>query len=452
MKRTTDSGAGCTQNQDYGRNSLSELPPAHGGGALGFVRRLARGVVRRVVGQLCGRALLDAGFRTCCWSLRWPTGWPICCDSISTSSPPSMRPVLVQPGLGGRRQAACLLPAGTVPRLVALCDVRRSGRVAPRRDRCRCSWLAAVNFFFRLPHQIPRGVLDSRLHHDDRHAGRRAGELADVPRSLPADARRQGLPLGAAGGHRSLQRHSRPSDSIAFPPALPRARLSGHRRSRQRARGWARFPSSASWKTSARSPRAYRATDVLVVAGTLPGRRLRDLMEACEQGELEPEDHPLAGGPPGRRQPRPDPRHRNQRPLGPRSRHARHREHRQAARRAPGDGHRRRRQHRLGNLPADRRVSTRNRWSSSAAARTASSPSSGNSATCTRRPTLHPCIADVTNRRADGADLRGASPRGRLPRRRPQARAADGSQRRRGDPQQRLRHQVRGRPGRPATA
>ncbi len=29
-----------------------------------------------------------------------------------------------------------------------------------------------------------------------------------------------------------------------------------------------------------------RATDVLVVAGTLPGRRLRSLMEACQQGNL----------------------------------------------------------------------------------------------------------------------------------------------------------------------
>ena len=49
---------------------------------------------------------------------------------------------------------------------------------------------------------------------------------------------------------------------------------------------WARFPSSASWKTSAKSPSAYRATDVLVVAGTLPGQRLRGLMEACEQDGL----------------------------------------------------------------------------------------------------------------------------------------------------------------------
>ena len=31
---------------------------------------------------------------------------------------------------------------------------------------------------------------------------------------------------------------------------------------------------------------AYRATDVLVVAGSLPGGRLRRLMEACEQGDL----------------------------------------------------------------------------------------------------------------------------------------------------------------------
>ena len=30
----------------------------------------------------------------------------------------------------------------------------------------------------------------------------------------------------------------------------------------------------------------YRATDVLVVAGTLPGRRLRELMQACERGKL----------------------------------------------------------------------------------------------------------------------------------------------------------------------
>ena len=32
--------------------------------------------------------------------------------------------------------------------------------------------------------------------------------------------------------------------------------------------------------------KAYRATDVLVVAGTLPGQRLRELMQACERGKL----------------------------------------------------------------------------------------------------------------------------------------------------------------------
>ena len=46
----------------------------------------------------------------------------------------------------------------------------------------------------------------------------------------------------------------------------------------------ARSPSSARWKTSGEIAAAYRATDVLVVAGTLPGQRLRGLMEACERG------------------------------------------------------------------------------------------------------------------------------------------------------------------------
>ena len=101
---------------------------------------------------------------------------------------------------------------------------------------------------------------------------------------------------------------------------------------------------------------AYRATDVLVVAGTLPGQRLRGLMEACQQRRSEPEDHPLLGGPLGRRQPGPHPRHRDQRPLGPRSRDPGHGEHRPAAGRAAGDGDRGRRQHRLRNLPPNHRL------------------------------------------------------------------------------------------------
>ena len=152
---------------------------------------------------------------------------------------------------------------------------------------------------------------------------------------------------------------------------------------------------------------AYRATDVLVVAGTLPGQRLRDSDGGLRTGRLEPEDHPLLGGPPGRRRPRSHPRHRNQRPLGPRSRDPGHGEHRQAARRAARHGHRRRRQHRLGNLPPDHRLPSANPWSSSAAARTASSPSRGNSATCTPPTALLSLHRRRDQSGADGADLQG---------------------------------------------
>ena len=51
---------------------------------------------------------------------------------------------------------------------------------------------------------------------------------------------------------------------------------------------------------------------------------------------LGAEDHPLHGGPAGRRQPHPRPRHRNQRPLGPRAGAVGHGEHRPTDRRAHG--------------------------------------------------------------------------------------------------------------------
>ena len=79
---------------------------------------------------------------------------------------------------------------------------------------------------------------------------------------------------------------------------------------------------------------ASQATDVLVIAGTLAGSRLRNLMDDCEQAGLNLKIIRPPGRPPRRRPPHPHPRHRNQRPLAPRPGAVGHEEHRQAAGRA----------------------------------------------------------------------------------------------------------------------
>ena len=68
-----------------------------------------------------------------------------------------------------------------------------------------------------------------------------------------------------------------------FRTAVPRAGFAGHRRRRRRDARRPDSRSSAALEDIGEIAAAYDVTDVLVVAGTLPGPRLRKLMEACEQ-------------------------------------------------------------------------------------------------------------------------------------------------------------------------
>ena len=142
--------------------------------------------------------------------------------------------------------------------------------------------------------------------------------------------------------------------------ALSRARFVGHGRRRQRRPPGPNPHSRQRWTTSAALPPRSRRPTCWWSPARLPGRRLRSLMEACRQGNLNLKiirslEDRLEGD--------------NHVPirdieindlLGRDPVDARHREHRQTAGRAPRHGHRGRRQHRLGNLPPDPQLPSRN--------------------------------------------------------------------------------------------
>ena len=83
------------------------------------------------------------------------------------------------------------------------------------------------------------------------------------------DAKR--CPLGAAGWNGSLQRNSRPSDPIQLSSALSDPRLAGHGRRRNGAR-LGQIPILGKLEDVCEIAASRVRRDVLVVAGTLPGR------------------------------------------------------------------------------------------------------------------------------------------------------------------------------------
>ena len=189
------------------------------------------------------------------------------------------------------------------------------------------------------------------------------------------------------------------------------------------------------------------ATDVLVIAGTLPGGRLRSLIETCNQAGLHLKIIPSL----------------EDRLDGDSRIPIRDIEINDLLRREPVQldtaaigrllegpdrhGDRGRRQHRLGDLPPGPEVQPQG----PGPRRPRREPHLRHRARTRRRARLHGAVHLHRRRRPtrpDAAALRAVPPRGGLPRGRPQARAPDGGQRRRGDQEQRLRHQVRGRPGR----
>ena len=79
------------------------------------------------------------------------------------------RLLLFHAGMGGRHSAPSLRPLGTIPRLVALRDLRRLDRFAPRvRGLAWSHWSRSTTS--SNCSSIPRGVIASRLHLDPRHA------------------------------------------------------------------------------------------------------------------------------------------------------------------------------------------------------------------------------------------------------------------------------------------
>ena len=94
-----------------------------------------------------------------------------------------------------------------------------------------------------------------------------------------------------------------------------------------------------------------KATDILVIAGTLPGLAVAEPDERLRKGRPEPEDHPPPGRPPRRRPSHSHPRHRDRRPAAARPGPIGHQDDRQAPGGPHGHGDRGGGQHRLGNLP-----------------------------------------------------------------------------------------------------
>ena len=186
-----------------------------------------------------------------------------------------------------------------------------------------------------------------------------------------------------------------------------------------------------------------RPAVVVVANPELPGRAVRDIATACTAAGVRLRTVPAMSG----CRPEPASRWRGFAMSGSRTCSAREpvpqaeRRRRRVPARPPRAGHRRRRLDRLGAVPPGRPLRPAAAGPARSAARTRSSTSSASCAgRCRRRRPLGRSSPTCATRPRSSGSSRAQRPARGVPRRRAQARAADGGAPRRGGQEQRRRH------------
>jgi FlaA1/EpsC-like NDP-sugar epimerase len=145
--------------------------------------------------------------------------------------------------------------------------------------------LASINYFARLPHQIPRGVLvlDFILTVASLGAVRASWRMfREILHPMYGDAKcRWALLVGTDLSNGILAHQIQSHYHLPY-------RIRGLLATEEVGAGarLGQIPILGKLEDVCEIARASRATDVLVVAGTLSGRRLRNLMQVCEKEKL----------------------------------------------------------------------------------------------------------------------------------------------------------------------
>ena len=196
---------------------------------------------------------------------------------------------------------------------------------------------------------------DGAMTHLD--SGRAPGRLSAVARGIPLFVFPRRCPQGLDRRGQSVGPHAGPPSLLRAASEIPRARFSRRRPDETRLDDRRACPCSGPPERAPQIAVRLDVKELLVISGTLTGKQLRELMENCAGSRCGVEGHSGVRRLAGRRLLVSDSRRRYQRPAAPRAGATEQRRDRHAAGRPDGAGHRRRRQHRLGNLPAGATIS-----------------------------------------------------------------------------------------------